>query len=185
MTEQQEMILSRVMNWKKGRKRGIIAIDGMCGSGKTTLAGLLGERSDIPVFHTDDYYLPFDERPADWRELCAGNMDLDRLRSEVLIPLSSGKPVHTYRYCCHGDFREADDRGASDFAVIEGTYSCHPELRIYYDFVIFLTVSEEVQAERLRAREGDNYRNFVTTWIPMETQYFQTMHPERCADILA
>ena len=90
-------------------------------------AALLGQRFDIPAFHTDDYYLPFRERPDDWRGICAGNMDIARFRSEVLVPLSSGEPVHTYRYRCHEDRRETDDREPLAFAVVEESYSCHPE----------------------------------------------------------
>ncbi|MGN0242006.1 MAG: uridine kinase [Candidatus Weimeria sp.] len=184
MNQPYETILSQVADWRNCHERGIIGIDGMCGSGKTLLAELIEERYGIPVFHTDDYYLPFSERKTDWRDICAGNMDLNRLQSEVLIPLHSGKPVQTFRYNCHEDIREVDERAASDFAVVEGTYSCHPMLRHYYTLMIFLTVPEQVQAERLKEREGDNYRNFVNTWIPMETHYFEMMHPERYADIV-
>ena len=41
----------------------LIALDGRCGSGKTTLAGQLAEQFPASiVFHTDDYYLPPDQR---------------------------------------------------------------------------------------------------------------------------
>lgn len=37
----------------------LIALDGRCGSGKTTLAAQLAEQfPGSAVFHTDDYYLP-------------------------------------------------------------------------------------------------------------------------------
>ena len=36
----------------------IIAIDGKCTSGKTTLASKLAEIYDCNVFHMDDFFLP-------------------------------------------------------------------------------------------------------------------------------
>ena len=177
-------ILADVMRWTEQRRRGIIAIDGMCGSGKSFLAREIGEMLGIPVFHMDDYYLPFDRRPEDWLHICAGNMDLQRMESEVLRQLSAGETVHSYRYICREDRREPHDEEPADFAVIEGTYSLHPQLRSYYDLRIFMTVSEREQMIRLREREGSNYRNFLTKWIPMEKLYFQTMYPEEYADIM-
>ena len=38
-------------------KRTVLAIDGPCGSGKTTLAALLARLYDCPVFHADDCFL--------------------------------------------------------------------------------------------------------------------------------
>ena len=40
-------ILADVMRWTEQRRRGIIAIDGMCGSGKSFLAREIGEMLGI------------------------------------------------------------------------------------------------------------------------------------------
>ena len=45
-------------------------------------------------------------------------------------------------------------------------------------------MSTIAELQRLREREGSNYRNFLTKWIPMEKLYFQTMYPEEYADIM-
>ena len=37
----------------------LLAIDGRCGCGKSSLAALLARELDGNVFHTDDFYLPF------------------------------------------------------------------------------------------------------------------------------
>jgi len=177
------VLLSVIQDWMHGRRQGLIGIDGMCGSGKTTLAEQLGSRLGIPVFHTDDYYLPFDRRKSDWKEICAGNMDLQRLASEVLCPVSKGLPVNTARYNCREDRMGPYKEQQCAFAFVEGSYSLHSDIAFWYDLTIFLTVSDDVQAERLRIREKDNFVNFQTTWIPMENRYFQSMHPEQKADI--
>lgn len=179
-----EDVLKQVLSWMKQRQKGIIAIDGMCGSGKTTLSEEIESQFNIPVFHLDEYYLPFDKRPKDWQHICAGNMDLARLESEVLIPLVAGEAVHTYRYFCHEGRKERCDVAPTNFAVIEGTYSLYPTLQPYYDLKIFLKISKQEQERRLRKREGDRYPNFVTTWIPMEQHYFDSMQIEKCADFI-
>lgn len=65
----------------------LIALDGRCGSGKTTLAAQLAERfPGSRTIHTDDYYLPPAQRVPGWETLPCANMDLKRLRAEVLNP---------------------------------------------------------------------------------------------------
>ena len=173
---------SVIRTWKNGRSRGLIGMDGMCGSGKTTLADRLGQILQIPVFHMDDYYLPFQERAADWKNVCAGNMDLSRLEREVLLPLSRGQAVRTFRYNCRKDKMTEDNREAAAFAIVEGTYSLHPRVRSYFDLTFFLSVADRLQKSRLETREGTNYQNFLDLWIPMEKHYFQELDPEENAD---
>ena len=70
----------------------VLALDGRCGSGKTTLAGQLAEQFPASiVFHTDDYYLPPAQRIPDWEKTPCANMDLARLREELLRPARAGE----------------------------------------------------------------------------------------------
>ena len=69
----------------------IIAIDGKCTSGKTTLAARLAELYDCNVFHMDDFFLrPAQRTPARFAE-GGGNVDYERFHEEVLLPLLSGR----------------------------------------------------------------------------------------------
>ena len=55
----------------------LIALDGRCGSGKTTLAAQLAERfPGSRTIHTDDYYLPPAQRVPGWETHPGANMDL-------------------------------------------------------------------------------------------------------------
>lgn len=72
----------------------LIALDGRCGSGKTTLAAQLAEHFPGSLtIHTDDYYLPPAQRVPGWETLPCANMDLKRLRAEVLNPARAGQPL--------------------------------------------------------------------------------------------
>ena len=79
----------------------LIALDGRCGSGKTTLAAQLAERfPGSRTIHTDDYYLPPAQRVPGWEALPCANMDLKRLRAEVLDPARAGQPFSYLAYSC-------------------------------------------------------------------------------------
>lgn len=140
----------------------VLAIDGRCGSGKTTLAALLAQTLPCRVVHMDDFYLPFAARRPDWRTTPLGNMDLGRLRREVLEPARLGEEIAYHAYDCP-----------------------HDALRPYYDLTVFLTCSQVEQAARLQAREGAYYPAFSACWIPLEEDYHRTYDVEHAADLVA
>ena len=51
----------------------IVAIDGNCTSGKTTLANQLAANYDCNVFHMDDFFLPVDMRTEERLTTPGGN----------------------------------------------------------------------------------------------------------------
>ena len=85
---------------KEARGPFLVAIDGRCASGKTTLAGKLRSVLECNVVHMDDFYLPFSKRTEDRMAQPGGNMDFDRLLFEVLLPLKNGTNgcSSTYHY---------------------------------------------------------------------------------------
>lgn len=164
----------------------LIALDGRCGSGKTTLAAQLAEQfPDSAVFHTDDYYLPPAQRIPNWAEMPCANMDLTRLREEVLVPAQAGAAVHCRAYSCReGAYLPEQCVPPAPLYILEGSYSHHPILAGFYDLKVFVTCSKEEQARRLQAREGERYENFVRRWIPLEETYFAQCRIEALADLL-
>ena len=52
----------------------VLALDGRCGSGKTTMAAALAEQfPDSIVLHTDDFYLPPAQRAHGWEQTPCAN----------------------------------------------------------------------------------------------------------------
>ncbi len=151
----------------------LLAIDGRCAAGKSTLAVRLATKWDCNVLHMDDFYLPFSRRTPERMAQPGGHMDLERLREEVLLPLRAGQIVRYRPYACHDDRwlpeREADGRKPT---VVEGAYSCHPALSDLFDARVFLEIGSGQQLERLRIRDPGAVDGFLTTWIPREEQYF-------------
>lgn len=164
----------------------LIALDGRCGSGKTTLAAQLAERfPDSAVFHTDDFYLPPADRVDGWEHIPCANMDLARLSREVLAPARAGDAVCYRAYSCReGAYLPAKSIVSKPLFLAEGSYSHHPLLAENYDLRVFVTCSKEEQARRLQAREGKRYPNFVQRWIPLEEGYFAQYHIETRADLI-
>ena len=162
----------------------LVAVDGRCGSGKTTLGALLAAVFGCAVVHTDDYYLPFARRAPGWEHTPAANMDLARLRAEVLDPLRAGRAAVSRPYDCHrGQFGPAAALPAGALTVLEGSYAHHPALGPY-TLRVFLTCEPAVQAARLQAREGGNFEMFRTRWVPLEEGYLQAYGVEAAADLV-
>ena len=79
----------------------VLALDGRCGSGKTTLANTLARQFPASItLHTDDFYLPPAQRIRGWEKTPCANMDLDRLRDEALRPAYEGQLVQYRAYSC-------------------------------------------------------------------------------------
>lgn len=152
----------------------LVAIDGRCASGKTTLAAQLQKTCGCGVVHMDDFFLRPEQRTQERLDTPGENVDHERFLSEVLLPLSRGKAVQYRPFDCSTQtLSESIQVEPSHLVVVEGSYSCHPALWPYYDLRVFLTVSPEEQMRRIVAREGAEYAEvFRTKWIPLEERYF-------------
>ena len=151
----------------------IVAIDGKCTSGKTTLASQLGEIYDCNVFHMDDFFLRPEQRTPERFAEVGGNVGYERFHEEVLLPLKSGKAFSYRPFDCSTFTLAAPVTVApKKLNVIEGTYSHHPYFGNPYDLKILLTVDEEIQRQRILERPAFLHKRFFEEWIPMENRYF-------------
>lgn len=170
---------------KRNKSRVIVAIDGRCGSGKSTLGSLLAEHYNATLYHMDDFYLRAEQRTEERLGTPGGNVDYERFLDEVLKPTVNGQHV-MYRPIIHGLFIPGSPTEIipADTVIVEGSYSCHPELEKYYDLKIFVTADINTRLERILKREGtDKYPLFVSKWIPMEEKYFNEMKVEENSHI--
>lgn len=164
----------------------VLALDGRCGSGKTTMAAALAEQfPDSIVLHTDDFYLPPADRVPGWEQTPCANMDFARLRDEVLAPARAGKPALYRAYSCReGAYLPVQQLAAQPLVILEGSYSHHPLLTGCETPRVFLTYAKEEQTRRLQAREGERYANFAARWVPLEEGYFAQYHIAETADFV-
>ncbi len=152
----------------------IVAIDGSCTAGKTTLTRQLAKRYDCNVFHMDDFFLRPEQRTPERFAEIGGNVDYERFKEELLLPLKSGA-AFSYRpfSCSTFTLSEPLQITPKQLNIIEGTYSHHPHFGDVYDLKICLTVSKELQRQRVLERPAFLHKRFFEEWIPMEDRYLE------------
>lgn len=154
-------------------ERLVIALDGPCGSGKTTLAGVLTRLLDAACVHMDDFHLPHAQKTPERLSQPGGNSDRDRFLQEVLLPWKRGEAVVYQPYDCTRDALRTPVRLPSkQILIIEGSYSHHPELAAHTDLQVFLQIDRQEQLRRITQRDPAKLPMFTARWIPLEEAYF-------------
>lgn len=187
MEKTLQQIINRVNCLReKKQDRILIAIDGNSTSGKSTLAAQLQDLWDCNVFHMDDFFLRPEQRTPERLEQPGGNVDYERFRQEVLVPLETGAPFSYRPYdCSTGTLGSPVAVTPKTINVIEGSYSHHPYFADAYDLRIFLKVSPEVQRQRIAQRPAFLHKRFLEEWIPMENRYHEAFGIAGASDIQA
>ena len=179
-----ELVQKQIVFLLKQQDFVIIAIDGNCTAGKTTLAAQLSEIYTCNVFHMDDFFLRPQQRTPERFAQTGGNVDYERFADEVLAPLKSRLPFSYRPFDC-GSFTlsppvQVEPRKLN---IVEGTYSHHPYFEDSYHLKIFLSVTPEIQRQRILQRPAFLHKRFFEEWIPMEQQYFDGFQIPSHSDI--
>lgn len=158
-----------------GDEQVVVAIDGMCGSGKSTMGRVLEEIYDCNLFHMDDFFLRPEQRTPERLAEPGGNVDYERFKLEVLDHLADSDGFSYQVYNCGiqalDGFVEVPYKKLN---IIEGAYSQHPYFGEPYDLKFVCKISPEEQANRILKRNGPAMlERFKSVWIPMENRYFE------------
>jgi len=180
----QYNIRREIENAQKNKQCLLVAIDGRCASGKTTLAKCLQKIYGCDVIHMDHFFLRPEQINEQRLSEPGGNVDYERFLDEVLLPLKNKKSFAYRPYDCKKqEMTEAIPIKQNTITLIEGSYCCHPKLFEHYDVKIFLTVNEKKRIERIKARNGEaGCIQFRDKWIPLEECYFTAFNIEACCD---
>ena len=184
--EADSNIAARVQALLQTQERVLLAIDGNCCAGKTTMASRLGAMLGASVFHLDDYFLQPQMRTPERLSQPGGNVDAERFLEEVLLPAKRGETAHVVKYDCHEDVLFPPVPVLpSRIAIVEGAYSLHPLLAPHYDLKVFCRIDSVLQLSRIRARNGEAaLKVFESRWIPLENNYFQALDVLSQCDIV-
>ncbi len=169
---------------RKGR--AIVALDGRCGSGKSTLGAALAEVYGANLYHMDDFFLRPEQRTLERFAEPGGNVDRERFYDEVLRPLAAGEPFSYRPFDC-GTMSLVDPVSVmpARVEIVEGAYALHPALRGAYDVRLFLDIDPSEQRARIRLRNGEAMlARFETEWIPMEERYFKACSVREACDLV-
>ncbi|MGW8889584.1 uridine kinase family protein [Streptomyces sp. NPDC055749] len=153
----------------------LLAIDGHAGSGKSTFAARLSVAlGDAPVLHLDDL--------ATHEELFAWT---DRLREQVLVPLSHGEPA---RYAPYDwtlrRFGPARTLEPAPLVLLEGVGSGRREVRPLLAGLLWMELASGPSWERGRHRDGPALGEFWDGWTAAEERHFADDPSRPFADAL-
>lgn len=179
-------LLSAIDRHRRTHPQTLVALDGPCATGKTTLGGFLSRLYHCPLFHMDDFFLPPERKTAQRLAQPGGNVDAERFFMEVLSPLSQGKTVRYRPYRCHpGTLGEEVVVPPASLAVVEGVYSLRPDLHAYYHVTCFLEAPWATRRARLLERGGaEALDRFEKLWIPLEDAYFRAFPIRQSCDVV-
>lgn len=179
-------LLASIDRHRRTHPQTLVALDGPCATGKTTLGSFLSQLYHCPLFHMDDFYLPPERKTAQRLAQPGGNVDAERFFLEVLSPLSQGKTVRYRPYRCHpGTLGEEIVVAPASLAVVEGVYSLRPDLHSYYHIKCFLEAPWSTRRTRLLNRNGaEMLDRFEKLWIPLEDAYFRAFPIRQSCDVV-
>ncbi|MEK5037535.1 uridine kinase [Sporosarcina sp. FSL K6-3457] len=180
-----------------GNRPLLIGIDGLGGSGKTTYAlNLLGQLKNAIVIHLDDFVhtreVRYNDQFEEWYCYYHVQWRYDYLIEKLLKPLKSGlavrdaielydKPTDSYRM-------RIFDIPVGATVIVEGIFLQRPELRGYFDKVIYLETNQETRMARALDRDSyiggseDIIRHYEQRYFPAEDIYVEQCNPLEMAD---
>jgi uridine kinase len=184
--EADREIQTRIAQLMQSRERVLVAIDGMCCAGKTTMSERLRQLLDANVFHLDDYFLQPHTRTPNRLSKPGGNVDAERFLAEALLPALRGETAQVRRYDCHENLLLPPVAvSPKKIVLVEGAYSLHPLLAPYYDLTVFCRIDSQLQLSRILKRNGKAaLKTFESRWIPLENKYFEALNILSQCDIV-
>lgn len=184
----------------------VVGLDGRSGCGKSTLAvavatGLAATgqgAGSVTVVEGDQFYAGGSAETWDRRDAAEkADRVIDwRRQRDILERLRAGRVAawHPFDWEAEGWASDAVPLAATRVVarpapviLLEGAYSCRPELHDLLDLRVLLHIPHEVRRRQLLAREGDDHRpDWDARWSAAEDHYFgSVMTPDRFDLVLA
>lgn len=166
-------------DWLEQRRRQdrltlLVAVDGHGGSGKSTFADRLAGGSG-DVVHTDDFaYVGL-----------TGGLDVDRLRRQVVEPLTRDEPGRFQRFDWPTQrLAEWHEVAPGGLVVLEGVSSLRRELGRPWDLSVWVEAPRSVCLRRGLERDGQDAEPLWREWLAAEDAYVARDDPREAADLI-
>jgi uridine kinase len=190
--------IRRHLRRREGTRPLVLALDGGSGSGKSTLATLVAAELDAVIVPGDDFFAA-QITDAEWnlldaRERARAAIDWRRLRHEALEPLIAGRTAswHPFDFGAgtrpDGSYRmsaETTVRQPASVIVLDGAYSCRPELADLIDVAVLVDVPATERRRRLALRDDKAFSDaWHARWDAAEDYYFTRIRPASSFDLV-
>jgi len=177
----------------------LIGIDGLGGSGKTMYAYKLQKQLEgSMILHLDEFVhkkeIRYNKNYEEWYCYYHLQWRYDYLIQKLLLPLKSGLDVNETIEVYN---RETDSYILRKFeipvgttVIIEGVFLQRPELRPYFESVIYLELDKETRLKRISNRDiymGNKKEialKYEQRYFPAEEKYIEQCNPVALADIV-
>lgn len=156
----------------------IIALEGRCASGKTTITSNL---KNVTIIDVDEFFLRKELKTEERLNEIGGNIDYD-LYEQCLQKIKPNTTITYTIFDCTTQSYQEKTIYIKDKVLLVGVYSYHQKIRKYINKLIFLIVDKDTQLERLKQRKM--YLRFINEWVPMEEKYYNSFDFIGSSDIL-
>lgn len=171
MTDVVELLAARGPTLGAGQ---LLCIDGPAGSGKTTLAAQVHERTGAPVLRMDDLY-------PGWR----GLFEVEPHVLGILEPLASGLPGRYRRYDWHqGAYAEEHVVDPAPLLILEGVGSGSLAWARWTTALVWVEAEPEARLARGMERDGEAFRAEWLAWSADEQRLFERDRIRERADLV-
>lgn len=153
----------------------IVAIDGLGGAGKSTLAARLSQLVALGrIVHTDDFASW--EEPIEW---------WPRLLAQVLEPLGRNEAAHYQRFDWERrELAEWHEVAPGGVVLLEGVTASRAAFRPYLTFSIWVETPRNERLRRGLIRDGEGALGQWEEWMAAEDAYVAAERPVERADLV-
>ncbi len=158
----------------------------------------MAEALDAVLVPGDDFFAA-EITDAEWdalgpAERAAAAIDWQRMREEAIEPLLAGRAAswHPFDFAAgtrpDGTYPMATDAvtvESSAFIVVDGAYSCRPELTDLIDLAVLVDLPVDERHRRIAAREEASFSEaWHARWNAAEDYYFSVVRPPSSFDLV-